>query len=236
MTFQINEFRSELASKTGGYLRHYEYQVSIAPPPALSGSKFVNQNQQTTGENVQNMISLRATQARLPTAQLEWLDIPRYGLGLRQGAPYNAHIQQVQIAFILDKLGNLYNFFHSWLNYIFAYSTKTDAQGGGVANQTRANYLVNYKDQYVTDIHLKLYDTIGKLSMEFVMLQAFPVMITQIPLDWEQTKSLVEMTVVFNYRDYSLTTSNLGQGQLNTDLTSPPSSSIPNRNILINQG
>lgn len=242
MTFKISEFKAELNSN--GYLRPWEYQVVLAAPPALAGSQFVNQNQSVGSSNIQSMISLRSTQARTPAMQIDWLDIPRYGVGLKQGSPYNAHIKHTHFAFICDKAGNLYNFFHSWLNYIFAFSPLANAQGGPIANQNRANYILNYKDQYVTDVHINLFNPAGgqrnqtssssAIAMEFILFQAFPVTINEIPLDWEDTKSLVEMTVVLNYRDYAISTSNLGTGTLNTTLTSPPSTSIPTLTPLIN--
>jgi hypothetical protein len=232
MTFDINSFKAELTKN--GYLRPWEYSILLTAPPALTGAQFVNQNQQLNSGDVQGLISLRATQARTPTAQLEWLDIPRYGMGLKQGAPYNAVIKDCNFAIICDRHGNLYNFFHSWLNSVFTFSPIANAQAGGVSNQNRANYLVNYKDNYVTDITINMYDLIGNIAIQFILFQAFPITIQQIPLDWEEGKHLVELVIAIDYRDYSVSTSNLGQGTLGTSLTSPPSTSVPTRTPLVN--
>lgn len=232
MTFDINQFRSEI--QTNGYLRPWEYNVLLTPPPGLAGSSFVQQNQSSPSSNMPAMISLRATQARTPSAQLDWLDIPRYGIGLKVGAPYNAKIKNTHIAITCDKHGNIYNFFHSWLNYVFAFSPIQNAQAGGVANSPRGTYLINYKDDYSTTININMYNQVGALAMEFIMFQAFPVTIGEIPLDWDMAKALVELQIVFDFPHYSLSTSNLGQGQLNSSLTSPPSSSNPTLTPIIN--
>ena len=234
MAFDINTFRSELA--TNGYLRPWEYNVTITPPTGLTGSTFTNQNQSLSAGNVQSLISLRATQARTPSAQIEWLDVPRYGIGLKQGAPYNAQIKDCAFAVICDKYGNLYNFFHSWLNSVFAFSPLYNSQGGTTSNQNRASYLVNYPDNFVAQaVQINMYDQIGDLALEFVLNRAFPVTLREILLDWEEGKQLVELTVVLDYRDFSVATSNLGQGTQASDLTSPVSTTATTRIPLINQ-
>jgi len=233
MTFDINEFRAEI--QKNGYLRPWEYSVTLNPPSGLNGAQFTNQSQEAPAGNMTGTISLRCTQARTPTAQLEWLDIPRYGIGLKQAAPFNAKIKNFHIAILCDKNGNLYNFFHSWLNYIFAYSPPANAQAGGVANQSRGTYMLNYSDNYTTSILLNMYKLTGETAMQFEFFRAFPVTMTEIILDWETAKSLVELNIVFDYREYSLVTSNMGVGTLNTSLTSPgPSTSIPSLTPLIN--
>jgi hypothetical protein len=232
MTFSIKQFKAELQSN--GYLRPWEYQVVMSTPPGLNAAHFVQQNQTIDAGAIQSMITMRATQARTPSAQLDWLDIPRYGIGLKQGAPYNAHVKHSHFAIICDKYGNIYNYFHAWLNYVFAFSPLTNSQGGTVINQSRANYLANYKDQYSTNVFINLFDLKGHLAMQFELFQAFPVTIMEVPLDWDETKALVELTIVLDYRDYTVVTSNLGNGELNTTLTSPPSSTIPARSLLVN--
>jgi len=232
MTFDINQFRAEI--KSNGYLRPWEYSVFLTPPSGLTSAQYVQQGQSTTGSNITNMIQLRATQARTPSAQLDWLDIPRYSMGLKMAAPFNARIKTTHFAFLCDKAGNLYNFFHTWLNYVFAFSPLNSAEAGGVANMSRATYVLNYKDSYSTDVKITMYNLTGGTAMEFLLHQAFPVTMSEVILDWEDAKSLVELTVVLNYFEYSLITSNLGEGTLGSSLTSPPSASTPTLTPLIN--
>jgi hypothetical protein len=234
MAFNINSFRAEIAKN--GYLKNEHFSMTIVVPPALLNSQMTNQQRTTPAGNMPPTLTLRTAEARTPSGTLEWMEVPRYGIGLQQGQPYNAKMSNMFCEVICDKYGDIYNFFHTWLNVIFPFSPLVDSQGGSQINQSRATYLLNYKDEYATTININMFDVIGKLVLDFVLNVAFPVTIKEIPLDWEAggKGGLVTLNIGFEYRDYSITTSNLGRGQYNTNLTSPASASSPAQTLLLN--
>ena len=232
MTFNINDFLSEIAS--GGYLKPCIFNVYIATPSSLNGS--ISGTNNTSGTPVNNLprtISLRAHQIATPSPTLQWVEISRYGIGPEQGYPYNAKFSNIWMSFIVDKGGSIWNFFHQWMNKIFPFSPAYNATGGTTAYNSQPSYTAEYKENYASNIAIDIYDPVGILAIEFLLNLAYPIEIREVPLEWGETGELLEMIVVFDYKDYSITGSSSGNLSLGQpSISSPSPTSIPSRTLL----
>jgi hypothetical protein len=227
MTFQINDFLSEISK--GGYLRPHTFNVYIAIPSGLSDS-VTGTTGQTPLNNFPRTLSLRAHQCATPSPTLDWVEISRYGVGPPQGYPHNAHFSNVPMSFICDKGGQTWNFFHQWLNKVFPFSPTYNSTGTTPYN-SQPSYTAEYKENYASNIAIDIYDQIGNLAIEFILNFAYPLEIREVPLDWGEQGDLLELIVIFDYKDYSISGSSVGNLSLAQPIL-PATSSIPQRSII----
>jgi hypothetical protein len=209
MGFDIAAFAAEIASNE--YLRTDIFDVTISAGSSSSGG------------SLPRMIQFRTNQCRTPSGVIEWKEIPRYGFGVDSGQPYNMKMTNCWMSILCDKNGDVYKFFHTWLNLIFNFSPLNSSSGGSTStvNQSVASYFVNYKSNYAATVIINTYDQTGSPSIKWELNLAYPLEIREIPLDWNQT-GLVQLEVIFDYRDYSITTANLGGStSAPSSLTSP---------------
>ena len=61
--------------------------------------------------------------------------------------------------------------------------------------------MVNYPDNYTTDIEIEEFDT-GKIIYSVKLIDAFPILVAPSSVDWSQGNSPQTVTVTFNFRKY----------------------------------
>lgn len=152
--------------------------------------------------NSQNLLEFRAESVRLPDVSFMVSDVNRYGVGPTQKMPYNAMFTDTSITFIADKKSEIYNYFYQWTNKIFDYS----GDGSGSSNVSKiASYTTEYKNNYTSDLIVDVYDNNGKISSTFTMVDAFPVSINSVNLDWNNQNTLMKITVGFTFTNWNMT-------------------------------
>jgi hypothetical protein len=134
--------------------------------------------------------------------------------------PINARFTDVPVTFIADSYGELYKYFYSWMTKVF------DFNGSDGQNFSSApSYLVEYKENYVTDIYVVVYNNSGMPTHTFVMYDAYPNAINEVPLSWGDQNSLMKITVNFTFKEWAIeafSSSQVGffqsliQGNINT--------------------
>jgi hypothetical protein len=148
---------------------------------------------------MERLIQIRAEQCRLPGVTYMASDVNRYGIGPMQKMPYNVQFTDTSITFIADKNGDLYRYFYFWFNNIFNYSgTNPDKY-----NPT-ATYETEYKDNYCTEIEIRIYDNYGKAIQSVILNKAFPISFNEINLGWNQNNEIMKFVVGFSFRDWTL--------------------------------
>ena len=198
MSFNITEMISSIT--TDGVQSPNKFDVSFTSPKVMQNSNitFLSGDQGKIDiSSTQTLLSFRASNARLPGLALITSDTNRYGLGLYQKMPYNVSFTDTIIEFICDKNSVIYNYFYVWFNSIVDFS---GASSNSLSNQP--SYEVEYKDNYVIDIAISIYDNYGNQSQTIILKNAFPVSINDIPLAWEQQNSIVKIIVGFSFEDW----------------------------------
>lgn len=159
----INEFKSELASRD--VERPNLYAVTFGTPPAASIGIDVNnkliQAFADVGESGK-LITLFCESANLPGVGFAMDTVRRHGIGPAQKMPISPGFNDVNLSFIADAGGVVYNLFYEWINEIMPYSNpgRPDAVTGG-----KYDFVMGYKGNYQTDLSIALYrGTPGKFK------------------------------------------------------------------------
>lgn len=63
---------------------------------------------------------------------------------------------------------------------------------------------VNYFDHYVADIEIEQYDTSGKVVFACKFVDAYPITVMPLALDWNATDSIHNLQVTFAYRRWHI--------------------------------
>lgn len=202
MTFNINEFSSQI--QANGYIKPHDYNLIIYMPPILSGKTiFSSSSSSISAGSAIPLLSMRINECRSPLITLIASDVSRYGVGPIQKQPHNAQFQDMWISIICDKYGTIWNFWHTWLNSIFAFSPPYNATGGTIINGY-ASYTTEYKSNYSTNMLLTIYDQIANIILEFNMSMAFPIQMREVALSWNTQNEIVMLNIDLSYKDYSI--------------------------------
>lgn len=185
MAFNISDFKSSM-DKFGGPARNSLFEVQISNFP----------------------VSRSSATARDLTFFCKNVAIPGLSIGLasyeavgkqRQMFPTALNPEPVQAIFMLDSNHQILSFFHSWAQRIVNYSTA----GGNFSEVNGAlPFEIGYKNDYVCRITIKAYSndylTTGKYY-ETVLDGAFPGLMGDVDLAWENNDSYSTLPVSFQY-------------------------------------
>ena len=198
--FNISEFQQEILDN--GVLRSNRYLVTFNPPKYLSN------------ENTK-YLSLRCESAQIPGMTFATVDgPPRFGYGPIESNPYGVIYDDVTLNFILDSKTDVYNFFYKWSNSIVNYQSigQSALKDSGGPVKGMKTWEVGYKDSYVTDITISIYDGSGTVDqldagnkvMEVTLYRAFPKNLPTFDMNWEGNNDIVKLPVQFNYTDFTM--------------------------------
>ena len=191
--FNISGFKANISDY--GYLQTNKFIVAFASPTVM-------QNNTVDGiptSQTEGLMQVRAESVKIPGITLIQSDVNRYGVGPLQKMPTNVNFTPNSITFISDRNGEIYKYFYTWLNSIFDFS-------GDVSQQTNsgASYAVEYKDNFVTDLHVYVYDNAGNMIKDIVMYRAYPESMNEINLGWGDNNALMKITVSMSFRDWAM--------------------------------
>jgi len=193
MPFNINEFKTDIQDR--GYIKTNLFEVLVAPRPNNNDPNFTRH------------MAHRIEAVRAPGIQFMNADINRYGVGPSQKQPFNAQFNDISFTILCDNYGDIWQYWHDWLNAIYQFTPVATPGSGSVNSQ--ANYNVGYKDTYSTTISIVIYDVGGSVVKRIDMYQAFPTSIREIPLNWEDNNNLLKLGVSVTYKEHTI----VGSGQ-----------------------
>ena len=96
--------------------------------------------------------------------------------------PYQTTFNDMDLTFIMDDDMQQKVFFDAWLNYV----------------NPQYNYNFRYKGDYVTTITINQYDVQNKLSYSVDLVDAYPISMNQLDLDWS-SDGHHKLSVTFAY-------------------------------------
>jgi hypothetical protein len=178
MPSNISQF---LTSFKQDLARPHRYDVMIPIPLALAPFYL------STAQN----INMRCEATELPGRTFGTTE-RKIGSAPIQKSPYQSIYNDLQMTFIVDGDMSQKKFFDLWMEYINPSST----------------YNFNYKGNYVSDIAITQYDQQNNVTYRAVLLDAYPLVVNQLDLDWTND-SYHKLTVVFAYTSWAEATSQL---------------------------
>lgn len=139
-------------------------------------------------------LSLRCEQAELPSRALATLD-RKIGTVPVQKFPYLSMYNDINLSLIVGGDMSEKLLFDAWLEMI---------------NPT-SNFNFRYKRNYATQMTIKQFDLSGKETYNVMLIDAFPIAVNQLDLDWSND-GYHKLNVVFAYTYWTNTTlSNIGR-------------------------
>ena len=132
-------------------------------------------------------ISMLCNQAVIPGRALATTDIRTHG-PIRK-APYNSIYDDLQLGIYCTNK-NLFprDFFEEWQNSIVTTMTGR----------------VNYFDQYVADIEIEQYDDDQNVIYTCKFIDAYPMIVAPLALDWSSTNTFHNLNITFAYRKWHM--------------------------------
>ena len=173
-TFNVSNFLSEL--KSNGILQTNKFMIDIA----------------NKDNNLVQAINLRAESVNLPGVALDIQSIRRYGIGPVQKMASGINFPDVSISFIDDSVNTIWKYLYGWFNTIFQYT----------GNSNKPLYALEYKENYISDIIIHVYDTVGKEVTTIKLKEAFPTNLSDVSLSWADKSSFFKTTATFAYTEW----------------------------------
>jgi len=159
--------------------RPSRFDVMI-PIPAILSPFF--------GGSQMEQLSFRCENAELPGRSFATTE-RKFGSAPVQKIPYLTQYNDIQLTFIVSGDMNERLFFDMWMELINPSST----------------YNFRYKTDYVTEIGISQYDLSNNLMYRSVLIDAFPVSVSQLDLDWTND-GYHRLAVDFAYTKWQLGT------------------------------
>lgn len=206
MTFNVSSFRS-IVNETG-VLRKNRFRIRFNMPMGMMNN--------VEGDLQDNMAIVRdmemwAAGASIPTVGLMTTQVPRYGYGSFEERPYNKMFAQSMVSFMVDGYAEKWKFFDKWLNMIFSTDMSEGINGytssigmgflGTQGAQVYQPYQLAYKDEYITDVVIDVFNALEEVVLSYVLREAFPVRMSGFDLNWADNNSIARLDVAFAYTD-----------------------------------
>ena len=202
--FNINEWRSEISRKD--ILRTNKFQMIFTSPKGL-------QNEINTNDTIRTL-EYWGEMGTLPGQLLATHDARRYGYGPNEKRPYVAVFTDLQLSFYSDAEGQIWKFFDSWLRLIvnsyapLGLDIANNQTTGVVINngKTIAPYEISFREDYITDVQIRIFDNTGKIKKIANLREAYPIGMSDIQLSWQDTNTVMRLPITFCFTDWFSTT------------------------------
>ena len=129
------------------------------------------------------LLAFLCNQAQLPGRAFATLEYTTHG-PIRK-IPYQNIYDDVVLSFYVKEDMGVKELFQEWQNFI-------------VDNNTDSQF--SYFDDFVTDIIIEQFDSTGKSTYGCRLIDAYPLMVAPVQLDWGDKDSFMNLQVTFAYR------------------------------------
>lgn len=128
-------------------------------------------------------LSLRCESAQLPGRNFDTTPMKIYGV--YENFPFQTSYDNVTMTFLVSDDMKEKSFFDSWMNWI----------------QPTLTFDTKYKQDYAVMLRINQYDVQNKLSLSIDLVDAFPIAVNQLDLDWS-SDAVHKLAVTFAYTSW----------------------------------
>jgi len=208
MTFNVDRFKGYLEA-AGGPARNNKFRVRIYKPKCLQPGSYFVKNNLTTAQNMYEGISTLdyfIEAASIPGVSHNTHEIRRYGYGSFEKRPYATSFTDFNCQILFDNKRRNYDFLQIWMSAISNYNYQ-DGIIGSATTSGLNTFEIEYKDNYMTNIDLDIYDEADNNIAQYRFIEAYPIFIGDMPLNWGDTNNILRIPVTFTYYSwYSVST------------------------------
>jgi hypothetical protein len=187
----IEGFKAE-QNQRNGVLKNNRFRVIIPPAPVLSSFSDVHRTLQFWCHG-----------ANFPGYQIQTHNVRRYTYGTNEARPFAPNFQQIQLQFISDGDTYCWEFFNHWMQNVLPHDADRGINSASLHTGGPV-YLLNYREQYVTDMYIEIYDAEGNAVKTVQIREAFPVNLNPIQLDWSFQNQFAGFNVFMEYLDWQV--------------------------------
>ncbi len=189
MAFNVENFVARV-NEAGGLVQNNKFRLLITPPPIFKSSQNYNDEIKANLVDGARTLEYFCSSATIPGVNLNTHEVRRYGYGPMEKRPYSVSFADATFNIYFDSRRKNYDFFQTWVSSIMDYD---------VNNSTNSKFLLEYKSEYKSTIDLLVHDNSGFIVGHYVMDEAFPISIGDIPLNWGDTNSIIKIPVTFTF-------------------------------------
>lgn len=200
--FNVGNFRSAL-NTANELLRTNKFRMDFFIPPGLIGLPFSGRINDTV-----RYLEFYCEVTNSPGLNLLTTEGRKYTFGPSQKRPYVTAFNDVTVTFYDDGRSDNFDFFNRWLRLINNStlakddSGLTDGERVSRAAPKHYPYELSYRQEYITDADLRIFSNDGELSRHIKFRDIFPVGISDTPLNWSDTNSVLRLGVNFNFLEW----------------------------------
>lgn len=187
--FSVSKMTAAL-SQNGGLYQPTMWLLQLTSPPCLAGD--------------QRPSFFLCNSGVAPGKAIATMDHKRFGYGVPDKRVTGASFNDITFTFFVSNNGEPLNYFNEYLENIFY----TNASGTADAASPAGTPIFNarYRDQYVVDMQVLLYDLAQDEIVQYTLHEAYPTVIGEVTLEWGGTDSFAVVPITFTYRYYSMST------------------------------
>lgn len=187
--FSIEEFKSKL-NQFDSVLPTNLFLVTIFPRITAGslGSYFLT----TDGPRNLSFFTLKTD---LPGIDIAVDENVINGIGPIERFPHSAVHGDLELVFIGDGRGLVMDLLHRWVSSIVDFES--------TSSYSSDFYKVGYRNDYACDIEITVYNTTSDKILVYMLRDAFPYRISQLPLNWANQADFMTIGVNFFYTSWS---------------------------------
>lgn len=221
MPFNIKGFKNSI--KNNGIVPTSTFNVNMGIPPILRGTSLNNSGSLVPVNDVNKLITFRASDFKAPGITLLTDEVQRYGIGISQKMPYNAGFTDNVITFVSDRYGDLWQYFYQWIRGIFGFAGLDNIKNGATNfYNSEATYTMEYKQNYSVTISVTIYDQSGYEVQIINLYNAYPISMNDTQLSWDDKEGLYKITLGINFRDFSVQGASVSRPSANSSTSIIP--------------
>jgi hypothetical protein len=188
MGFDIQRFSAHINQAGAHPLPTNRFSVVFPPPPVLQS--------EIRGARP---LEFWCDSVLLPGGHMYTDTYRRYTYGPDEKRPMGMLYSPLICTFVVDGRMNNLTYFHMWQQHIITHNWYNSFNQTGYNG---AQYEVAYKKDYATDLSIQVYHSDGILIKRYLIKEAFPAQIFDLPLSWNETNTVARIQVNFEYIDW----------------------------------
>lgn len=196
MAFKIEELKSEM-NKLHGLMQPNLFGLRI---------NFIGEGGVVSSPTA----SLLCSAVTLPGVSFNVTNVTRQGYGPLERRASSVLFPAISSTFMLDNSGVILEFFAKWAKMITSFAHQQGEQSqdpdtGGYIGET------GFYDDYISTINITTYTPHKSKIVVYTLHEAYPAVIGDVSLGWQQNDEIATLQVQFNYRYWTSTVFSRGE-------------------------
>jgi hypothetical protein len=196
--FNIENFYARI-EQFQGLQKTSKFMVRIFPPALMAGDTILSMTSR--------MLEFWCMATPLPGYTVGTHDILRYSYGPVEKKPFTPIFTDLTLVFLGDAQGIIKKYFDTWQTCIINKDNRWgDIKGEGStitakgAGSTRLDpFEISYKSDYETVVEIITFNDAGEKSSVYVLQEAYPIMVSDIQLNWGEMNNIMAVPVTFTF-------------------------------------